>query len=438
MVPGSQTNLSEKAAANGPRNGKARGSNVLILSLVFPPDGVSTAQIMAELAVDLEKAGHRVSVVTTQPHYNTDESAAATQPLVPAWGGLIFRSSYRGIPVVHVRMGPRGSGTASRLAGWLRFHVVGFFAALRLAAKPEVIIVPSPLLSLGAVAWAIGLVTGARYVYNVQELYPDLAVQLGKLKSPVLIGMVRALERFVYRTAAAITVITPRMQSKLLARGVPDAKLRYIPNFVDVDDLVPLDKSNAFSREHELADRFVVGYAGNMGHAQGLDVLLEAAAKLRDEPRIVFLFVGGGVGKDRLAAAAREMKLGNVLFLPHQPYARVPEIYASCDLAVVPLLASIEADAVPSKVYRIMACERPVLAIASKQSDLASIVDEARAGLVVPPAPDEIAAAVREYSALGRERRERDGRSGREYVLATVARPRITSQYDSLVAALAR
>lgn len=410
---------------------------MLFLTLVFPPDGVSTAQLMSELAVDLAKAGHPVSVVTTQPHYNRDETAAAAQPLRSAWGGLLFRSSYRGIPVAHVRMGPRGARTAERLSGWLRFHVLGLIAALRLGRRPDVIIVPSPLLSLGVVAWAIGIVTGARYVYNVQELYPDLAVQLGKLRNPVLIGALRLLAQFVYRTAAAITVITPRMRSKLLARGVPESKLHYIPNFVDVDDLAPLDKANDFSREHGLAERFVVEYAGNMGHAQGLEVLLEAAAELRDDAGILFLFVGGGVGKDRLVEVAAGMRLPNVMFLPHQPYSRVPQIYAACDLAVVPLLASIEADAVPSKVYRIMACERPVLAIASPESDLAQIVGDAGAGIVVPPDPAAIARAIREYSLLDPAARKRAGRSGREYVLQTVARAKITAQYGRLVAALA-
>src|SRR5437867_2958712 len=170
---------------------------------------------MGELAVDLARSGHNVAVVTTQPHYNRDERARAVQPLEPIWGGLLFRSSFHGVPVIHTRMSQKAAGIRARLSGWLGFHVLGFIATLRFFRRPQIIIVPSPLLSAGIVGWLIGVVTRAKYVYNVQELYPDLAIQLGKLRNPLFIGLLRVMERFVYHTAAAITVITHGMQKKL-------------------------------------------------------------------------------------------------------------------------------------------------------------------------------------------------------------------------------
>src|SRR5262245_16099537 len=227
-------------------------AHVLILSLVFPPDGVSTAQIMGELAADLSHAGHSVSVVTTQPHYNRDDVALAAQPLTPMWRGLLYRSDYKGIPVIHTRMPPKGKSIRSRLQGWLGFHALGLMAALRLTKRADAIIVPSPLLSGGVVAWLIGLFTGARYIYNVQELYPDLGIQLGRLRNPAVIGVLRLLERFVYRTAAAVTVITRGMEAKLLSRGLQARDVHYVPNFVDLNELVPTTKDNDFSREFGL------------------------------------------------------------------------------------------------------------------------------------------------------------------------------------------
>jgi putative colanic acid biosynthesis glycosyltransferase WcaI len=413
-------------------------AHVLIYSLVFPPDGVSTGQIMGELAVDLARLGHRVAVVTTQPHYNRDERALAAQPLEPFWRGLLFRSSFHGMPVIHTRMPQKAAGIRARLSGWLGFHVLGFVATLRFCHRSQVIIVPSPLLSAGIVGWLVGLVTGAKYVYNVQELYPDLGIQLGKLRNPVVIGLLRTMERFVYRTAAAITVITHGMHHKLLARGVPARKVHYVPNFVDVNELLPLPKSNPFSQEYGLTQRFVVTYAGNMGYAQGLEVLLDAANELQQESDIVLALVGSGVAREALMAQVERHELRNVKFVEHQPYARVPEIYAASDLCVVPLLDSIGADAIPSKVYRIMACARPVLAIASPASELADVIRQSGAGVVVPPNASAIAEAIRQYARLGAERRQREGDAGRSYVLTHVSRGSITKQYDELVTAIAQ
>ncbi len=414
-------------------------ANVLIYSLVFPPDGVSTAQIMGELAADLASSGHTVSVVTTQPHYNRDEVALERQPLTRMWGGMLFRSTYVGIPVFHTKMpaGGRGAGIRSRMFGWLLFHSVGLAAAFRFARSADVILVPSPLLSAGVVAWLLGLVTGARYIYNVQELYPDLGIQLGRLRNPFVVGALRALERFIYRTAHGVTVITRGMESKLLSKGVARSKLHHIPNFVDVGELKALERTNAFSREHDLDERFVVSYAGNIGHAQGLDVLLDAAERLRHDTRIVFLFVGDGVARDGLIESARSRSLTNVKFVGHQPYARVPEIYSASDLCVVALLDTIASDAVPSKVYRIMACARPVLAIASAQSDLSRLVAETGAGVSVVPDASQLAHAIEQFAALGAAARDRHGEQGRSYTLEHVAREKVTAQYSQLVATLA-
>ena len=414
-------------------------ANVLFLAPVFPPDGVSTAQIMGELAVDLRRYGHSVSVVTTQPHYNYDDVARAAQPLTPIWRGAFFRSSYQGIPVIHTRMPSREGGIRSRLIGFIVFHALGLVAALFLSPRPDVIIVPSsPLLSGGFVAWLIGVFTGARYIYNVQEMYPDLAIQMGQLDNRALIHALRTLERFVYRTAGGVTVITRGMQAKLLAAGVPTEKLHFVPNFVDVDELTPSERTNGFSKEHRLDGSFVVSYAGNIGFAQGLDVLVAAADLLKNEKGILFLFVGNGVARASLVEEASRRGLSNVRFVEHQPYARVSEIYASSDISVVSQLDTIAADAIPSKVYRIMACARPILAIASSTSELGAVVRESGGGVAVKPSALEVADAIAQLSRQTAAERAAMGRSGRAFALANVSRPTITRRYDELVRSIDR
>lgn len=408
-------------------------ARVLVLTLVFPPDGVSTAVIMGDLAADLRRSGHDVTVVTTRPHYNRDAEAEARQPLRRAWGPLLARSEFAGVPVLHVAMPKKNASRLLRVFAWAQFHVLSLAAAIVLVRKVDVILAPSPPLTIGVCAWLLGRYHGAPYIYNVQELYPDIAIRMGAVRRPWMQRALFALERFVYARARAITVIGDGMRRRILDKGVPPANVRLIPNFVDLEDMAPLPRHNAFSREHGLDGHFVVTYAGNMGPAQGLETVLACAARLRDDPRVLFLFVGGGADQEPLRARAREWALHNVRFLSHQPYAVVPQIYAASDLCLVPLSGQAGFDAVPSKVYRIMACARPLIVSAPADADLAGLVQAARAGLVVPPdSPDALAQAVREAIA-NPDRGAAMGEAGRAHVQAHYARRTISAQYEALV-----
>lgn len=411
-------------------------ARVLVLTLVFPPDGVSTAVIMGELAADLKRDGHDVTVVTTVPHYNKDAEAEGRQPLHRKWAGLLARSEFEGVPVVHVAMPQKNANRLLRVLAWIQFHVLSVVATLVLVRRVDVIVSPSPPLTIGVCAWLLGLAYRAPYVYIVQELYPDIAIKLGAIRSRWVIRLLLALERFVYARARVITVIAGRMRGRIIDKGMAAAKVRLIPNFVDVDGMAPQaggGEDNAFSHTHGLGGRLVVTYAGNMGPAQGLETVLRAAALLRDEPRVLFLFVGEGGERARLMAMASEEELTNVRFLPHQPYAVVPQIYGASGLCLVPLTARTGSDAVPSKVYRIMACARPVLVAAEPDCDLAVLVRTAQCGVVVPPgSPDDLARAVRE-AAHHPERCASMGEAGRAHVLAHYSRRAITGQYQALI-----
>jgi colanic acid biosynthesis glycosyl transferase WcaI len=408
-------------------------ARILVLTLVFPPDGVSTAVILGELSADLARAGHDVSVVTTTPHYNRDQAAERRQPLSRRWGGLLAESSYHGIPVLHVAMPRKTASVLRRLLAWMQFHLLSLAVALIHVRRVDVIVAPSPPLTVGVVAWLLGRRYGAPFVYNVQELYPDIAIALGALHNRSLIRMLYALERFVYRRARFITVIAPRMRERVVMKGVPDDKVRVVPNFADVDDLRALPKDNDFSRTHGLDRRFVVTYAGNMGPAQDLDAVIDAASLLTNQAGLLFLLVGEGSAYQRLGERVSSLGLANVLMLPHQPYALMPQIYGASDVCLVPLAADAGSDAVPSKVYRIMACERPVLACADAHSDLADFVKDTRAGIVVPPgAPEALAAAIADAMTKPETLREM-GLAGRRRVLAGYSRAAVTAQYDALI-----
>lgn len=415
----------------------APGLNVLILSLVFPPDSVSTAEIMGDLARDLRDRGHAVTVLTTVPHYNPDAAAAARQRLRPYWGRLLRQSDYHGIIVYHAAMPAKTPSVVRRILGWIGFHTVSTIAGVLTVPRPDVILAPSPPLSIGLSAWIIARLRRARFVYNVQEIYPDIAVNLGALTNATAIRALQRLERFVYRKAAVVTVIASRMRDNLLAKGVPAGKVRVIPNFVDLDRLMPVARDNAFSRQLNLQDAFTVTYAGNMGPAQGLEIVIEAASLLSEtDGHVRFLLIGEGMLRERLAASAAALPLKNVSVLPYQPSSMMPEIYSASDISLVPQAAATGSDAIPSKVYRIMATGRPLIAVTDPQSDLAALVREAQCGVVVAPGDADRLAEVVRQAARNRAEWNAMGLRGRVHVGGHYSRAIVSAEYDTLIRAV--
>ena len=412
-------------------------AEVLLLSLVFPPDSVSTAQIMGELAVDLVKHGHQVTVISTIPHYNRNLETERCQPLRQKWGKILYQSDFKGLTVYHSFMPAKGQNKLLRILAWAFFHFISITAGLTIAPRPSVIISPSPPLTIGLCAWVLGLLRRAPYIYNVQEIYPDIAIRLGMVKNRWIIKGLYRLELFVYSKSSAITVIASRMREKLLEKGVSDQKVQVIPNFVDVRDLAPLPKDNDFSRKHDLNERFVVSYAGNMGPAQGLEDFIEAAKILRDVHGICFLMMGDGILRDFLRQRIEQYDLTNVVFLPYQPFSLMGQAYASSDLCLVPQAIETGFEAIPSKVYRIMACARAVLAVTDQNSDLARLVTEASCGAFVLPGSAEVLAEMILRAYTNQQEWQRMGISGREHVVRHYARETVTDQYHKLIESLA-
>jgi colanic acid biosynthesis glycosyl transferase WcaI len=313
------------------------------------------------------------------------------------------------------------------------FHALGTMAAVVVAPRPDVILCPSPPLTVGVSAWLVGLVRRCPFVYNVQEIYPDIAINLGALKSRPVIWVLKGLERWVYRRATAITVIAPRMLENLVRKGVPREKLRVIPNFVDTEDLHPAPKSNDFSRSLGISEKFVLTYAGNLGPAQGLTTMVEAADLLRAIPDIHFLIIGGGTSEKDLSGIVERLRLPNLTLLPYHPYSMMLQIYAASDLCLVPQALETGSDAVPSKIYRIMACARAVLAVTEPTSDLARLVLDSGCGISVRPNDPAELATVIERLCQVRLRCSEMGIAGRTFVLGVGSRSRVTSQYHELL-----
>ena len=409
--------------------------HILLLTLVFSPDGVSTAELMTELALELRKLGYELTVLTTTPHYNLEPEARQRQPLVKRWGSLLYQSDFQAIPVYHASIPVKGKRVGARLLDYMRFHMISTLAGLAsLSGKYDLILAPSPPLTIGLSAWILSNLRHVPFIYNVQEIYPDVAVNLGVLRNRYLIRAMEWLELFVYAKAQCVVVISEWFRRRLLEKGVQDIKLQVIPNFVNTKFLRPGERQNPFSAQYNLGDRFVVLYAGNIGLTQGFETILMAAHQLEtSDPQICFVIIGDGARRDWLESQLSERNCANIILLPYQSKSSVPQIYATSDVCLVPLKRGTSQETFPSKIYSIMAAGRPVIVSSEANSELAWVVEHAECGWAVPPDdPDALASAIKN-AYQRRSELQNMGLLGREYVIAHHSPQAVAQQYDRLI-----
>ena len=407
-------------------------SRVLLHSLVFSPDGVSTAYIMTDLALELKHLGHSVTVLTTTPHYNINRTALDGQPMKKYWFGLLYYSECGGIPVWHVKLPMKGSRLWARAVDYVRFHILSLIASLYTIGPQDIVIATSPPLTIGVISWLLGIRWQAPSVYKVAEVYPDLAIRQGVIRGKIMIGIMRRLEQLVYSRNAMIVPIADQFRDVIRGRGVPDQKLLTIPDFVDTDLYRPLPRDNPFAKKHELLEDFIVLYGGNIGIVQDWESVLFAAETLSSLP-IRFVIVGDGARWAWLSDEVAKRGLQNVKLLGYQSKDLMPQINASCDIAIIPMTRAGALDGFPSKIYTNLASARPVIVSADQNAEMAAIVRRVGCGRVVPPEDpqafaDAVLSAFRERELLPAE-----GARGRKFVEKDYSKEAIARKYDALI-----
>ncbi len=409
-----------------------------MLSLVFGPDTVSTANLMTDLARGLQEMGHQVTVSTSMPHYNPSKSVLANPAYRRRPPTVYAENKEAGVRVFRVYMPLKGRRLWRRVLDYGWFHLATTLVAGLKAGKQDVIFVPSPPITLGLSGWALTLVLGGKLIYNVQELWPDVPVRMGLLRSPILVRLVYSVESFVYRRSHAIASIARSFNETLAARGVPQEKLHFTPNFVDVDWLRLGNRDNDFAREQRLLDKFVVLYAGNIGLTQGLETLVKVGLELQGEDDIEIVVVGDGAGRASFEQAVDSSGLKNVRLLPFQPYNVVPQIYAAANVCVSPMRFGFSYDTIPSKINTAMAMSRPVVAACEADTETARILTESGAGIIVTPeSAAEMAAAIRALRespklAAGM------GQNARRWVVQHCSKDAVIATYDRIIAEVVR
>jgi colanic acid biosynthesis glycosyl transferase WcaI len=401
--------------------------NILVLCPHFAPDVAPTGDVMTSIGLELAARGHGLHIVTALPWYQHHR-------IEDGWGGRPVRTQtteWGRITRVHPFPTDKRNIPARALA-FGGFTAVSALAAAVSRPKPDVVLAMSPPLTLGLAGWSVARLRGAPFVFNIQDVFPDVAVELGVITNPTVIRVASRLERFTYLRSDAVTVLSEDLRDNVAAKigsHRPD-RVRVIPNFVDTERIRPMARENSYREEYGLSGKTVVMYAGNVGFSQSLDLVLDAAAALAHEPDLMFVINGGGAARadlERRAAGA-----ANVRFVDMQPKDRLPELLAAADIHVVPLRRGLARSSVPSKMYSILASGRPIVASVDPGTEVATVVERAGAGIAVPPDDAEAFTKALARLVADRDEAERMGRAGRSFVERWASPSAIAEQYETL------
>jgi colanic acid biosynthesis glycosyl transferase WcaI len=399
---------------------------ILYVSQYFPPEMGAPAARVSELARAWAEAGHEVCVLTGFPNHPTG--------VVPAEyrGKLRARERWGAVEVLRTWVyATANRGIARRSLAFLSFAAssVVLGALDRSVREADVVIATSPQFLCAVGGYALARLLGVPYVLEIRDLWPQSIVEVGALpaRHPVILAL-EQVERFLYRRADRLVSVTDSFCEVWRRQGIDPAKMRVIKNGVDLRLFEPGPRDNEHRARLGLQGKFVVSYIGTHGMAQRLDTLLDAAARLRDDPEIHVLLVGEGAERERLVARARAEGLANVTLLGQQPREAIPGLVAASDLVAVLLRrAELFGKVIPSKMFEVMGSARPM--VLGVRGEAEALLRDAGAGWVVPPEdPHALAQAIRRAKADPDECRRR-GEAGRAYVRTYFDRDVLARRY---------
>jgi colanic acid biosynthesis glycosyl transferase WcaI len=414
-------------------------TRIVVLCPHFAPDAAPTGTVMTRIVAELVARGHEVHVVSALPWYRL-------HAIEPGWEGRVVRresTSWGSISRVHPFPGPDKTNLARRAIGFVGYSALAGLEALRVGgvlSRVDAVIAMSPPLTLGLTGWIVSRLRRGALVFNIQDVFPDAAIETGAISNPWIIRAARRLEAMSYRCADAITVLSEDLADNVRAKlprrnsaAPASTKVHVIPNFVDIDAIVPEHRLTAYRAELGLGDGPVVLYAGNIGFSQSLDLLLEAARLM---PDVQFLINGEGSARQELQA--RSAGLPNVLIAGYVDAHRLSELLATGDVHVVPLKRGLARVSVPSKTYSIMAAARPVLASIDPGTAVPRILAESGGGVAVPP--EDVAAFVVALRAMLADPTavQAMGERGRAWVERHASPAAVGDAYHQLIETLAR
>ncbi|WP_437191423.1 glycosyltransferase family 4 protein [Planctomicrobium sp. SH527] len=358
---------------------RSKKIRVLFINRSYWPDTEATGQLLTALCEDLASE-FEIEVISGRPNHTNDRFRASTVGIIRCKGVTIQR-------VLHTRF-PKSS-SIGRILNLMTFTASAFLATLWRSPRPDIVITETDPFFLPLLGRFIQWRYRIPFVAYLQDIYPDIAIALGKAKEGRLTKTLRNLLVSSYNKADRVVVLCNDMKTRCIQNGVQEEHIDIIPNWADCRQIYPIKENNEFRKQHQLDGKFVVMYSGNLGMAHLLDPILDAAVELKSHPEIVFLFIGEGVQKERLRKRVAELGLNNVRFLGYQPEEFLKQSLSAADIQIVSMLPEVKGCLMPSKLYGVLASGTAVLSISPRDSDLSQLIISEDVGLVCDPNPSE-------------------------------------------------
>jgi len=349
---------------------------ILFLSHFYPPEMGGAAARISGLAKWLVKFGREVTVITGYPNYPIGK-------IYPEYKNKKNTIEFiDGVKILRSKVLPVSYGSfLVRLLNYFTLFFTALWNGIREKNEFDIIIASSPPLTTGMLGAILSKIYKIPWILDIRDIWPDVAVEAGMIKENGFVDRLsQKLANYLYNHATHLTPVTESKLTKIVQLGIPISRISIVPNGVDFD-LINNAKQKNWHRELGLENKFILVYAGLIGIAQGVEVIIETAIRLKEDNDIHFLIVGEGVEKQKLQDYAKSLELNNITFLPSQLKELIPSLLTTSDIALIPLVSDKLADAVPSKLMEAWACKLPVILIAGGEA--ADIVNRANGGTVV-------------------------------------------------------
>ncbi|MEB3339736.1 glycosyltransferase family 4 protein [Okeania sp.] len=401
---------------------------ILIYSYNYHPEPIGIAPLMTELAEGFVKRGHQVRVVTGMPNYPERKVYDGYQGkffLTEEKNGVTVQRSY-----IHVRGSKPGLLDRILLDG--SFILSSLWQAFN-GWKPDIIFATTPPILISLPVTFYGLFSNSFVVLNIQDIVSEAAVRVGLVKKGSwILSIAQAVEKLAYFKAAKISVIAEDFVTKLVEQGVKKNRIVCIPNWVDLNFIRPLEKNNSFREEHNLKDKFVVIYSGNIALTQGLETVVKAAASLKEKSQIAFVILGEEKARQKLQECCDSYEADNVTLLPLVPREKLPEMLAAADVGLVIQKKTVTAFNLPSKIPVILASGRPIIASVPDTGTAMKVVKESNGGIVVTPEDSQVLAEAILELYENPEKLEQLGQQGRKYAEENFGSKSALDSYEAL------
>lgn len=401
---------------------------LLFLNAYFYPEVIAFSHLEQDLMEGLVNAGHRLSVVCPTPSRGVSKETGRKYK-------KIRHETLNGVEVYRFRAPCEGKNPLIRAFRYFWCHFRGDMIAKRQKDVDAVFAVSTPPTQ-GYFAGKVAKKLGVPLIYSLQDVFPDTLVTTGLLSNDrsFIYRLGSRIEKKTYARSKTIVVLSDTVHRNLIKKGVPEEKLLTVCNWIDTDKVRPVaPQDNRLFDEFQIdRNKFIAVYAGNFGNTQGADVILYAAEKLKDNPRILFVIFGSGTEYDKAKKLAEQKMLANVRMFPLMPADRISEVYSMGDVALITGKKTVGTAAMPSKTWSIMACDTPIIASYATDGELAAILRESGAGICVDPEdPAALAEAIKDAES---GRKAKIGNSSpREFVKAYASKEACVQAYIKVI-----